>query len=259
MGRRGSVWAAFGLTTLNCSHAKLSNQGDYPAGDSIQIQSLIWKPRHAEIGVVPKCATRNGSRFSCCWLASASFASLRFQIDVHLAKNPHAAGLTWPRRLARCNALRPPIHYETTPASRPPRIRRPSAASALAADGAKKNILLLAGRPSHGPGEHEHNAGCCFSKSAWTKAACPSRRPSHLSAEWPSAEELAKADTIVFYSDGGGGHFLLEGRSRSHRSTKEMKRGAGFVACTTRWSIRRTKAGRRRSTGWAAFSRRTGA
>ena len=23
----------------------------------------------------------------------------------------------------------------------------------------KKNVLLIAGRPSHGPGEHEHNAG----------------------------------------------------------------------------------------------------
>lgn len=31
------------------------------------------------------------------------------------------------------------------------------AASLGAAD--KKNVLLIAGRPSHGPGEHEHNAG----------------------------------------------------------------------------------------------------
>ena len=26
-------------------------------------------------------------------------------------------------------------------------------------EGAKKNVLMIAGRPSHGPGEHEHNAG----------------------------------------------------------------------------------------------------
>ena len=31
------------------------------------------------------------------------------------------------------------------------------AAALGAAD--KKNVLLIAGRPSHGPGEHEHNAG----------------------------------------------------------------------------------------------------
>jgi len=27
----------------------------------------------------------------------------------------------------------------------------------------------------------------------------------HLNGEWPTAEELAKADSIVIYADGGGG------------------------------------------------------
>jgi len=103
-----------------------------------------------------------------------------------------------------------------------------SAGSALALDAAKKNILLLAGRPSHGPGEHEHNAGVLLLKKCLDESGLPVTATAHLNAEWPSAEELAKADTILFYSDGGGGHFLL---SDDHLAQveKEMKRGAGFV------------------------------
>ncbi len=98
-----------------------------------------------------------------------------------------------------------------------------------AADGAKKNILLLAGKQSHGPGEHEHNAGVLLLKKCLDESGLPVTTTTKLSAEWPSAEELAKADTILFYSDGGGGHFLLQG-DRLAQVEKEMKRGAGFVA-----------------------------
>ena len=103
-----------------------------------------------------------------------------------------------------------------------------SAASAFAADGGKKNILLLAGKQSHGPGEHEHNAGMLLFKKCLDESGLPVTTTAHLSAEWPSAEELAKADTIVFYSDGGGGHFLLKD-DHLEQVAKEMKRGAGFV------------------------------
>ena len=103
-----------------------------------------------------------------------------------------------------------------------------SAASAFAADGGKKNILLLAGKQSHGPGEHEHNAGMLLFKKCLDESGLPVTTSAHLSAEWPSAEELAKADTIVFYSDGGGGHFLLKD-DHLEQVAKEMKRGAGFV------------------------------
>ena len=48
-------------------------------------------------------------------------------------------------------------------------------APVFAAD-AKKNVLMIAGKPSHGPGEHEHNAGVqllakCLARArriAWT-------------------------------------------------------------------------------------------
>ena len=103
-----------------------------------------------------------------------------------------------------------------------------SAASAFALDAAKKNILLLAGRPSHGPGEHEHNAGVLLLKKCLDESGLPVTTTAHLNAEWPSPEELAKADTILFYSDGGGGHFLLSGDHLADVE-KQMKRGAGFV------------------------------
>jgi len=104
-----------------------------------------------------------------------------------------------------------------------------TSSAVLAADAAKKNILLLAGQQSHGPGEHEHNAGVLLLKKCLDESGLPVITTAKLSAAWPSAEELAKADTILFYSDGGGGHFLLKD-DRLAQVEKEMKRGAGFVA-----------------------------
>ncbi|MEQ1850085.1 MAG: ThuA domain-containing protein [Chthoniobacteraceae bacterium] len=103
-----------------------------------------------------------------------------------------------------------------------------SAISAYA-EGAKKNVLMIAGRPSHAPGEHEHNAGIqllakCLGQGASERVEVKF----HLNGEWPSAEEFAKADTVVIYSDGGGGHPALQAE-RLAQLDKEMKRGCGFV------------------------------
>ncbi len=101
-------------------------------------------------------------------------------------------------------------------------------APVFAAD-AKKNVLMIAGKPSHGPGEHEHNAGVqLLAKCLAQGAADRVDVKVHMNAEWPTAEEFAKADTVVIYSDGGGGHPALQG---DHLDVlgKEMKRGCGFV------------------------------
>ena len=102
-------------------------------------------------------------------------------------------------------------------------------ASAFAAEGGKKTIVMIAGKQSHGPGEHEHNAGIkllakCLAESAGDHVVTKV----HASAEWPGAEELAQADTIVIYSDGGGGHPALQG-DHSAQLGEQMKRGCGFV------------------------------
>ena len=98
---------------------------------------------------------------------------------------------------------------------------------ALAAD--KKSIVMIAGKPSHGPGQHEHNAGILLLKKCLEEGAGDQVEiHSHLNGEWPSAEELAAADTVVIYSDGGGGHPACQG-DRLAQLDKEMKRGCGFL------------------------------
>lgn len=91
-----------------------------------------------------------------------------------------------------------------------------------------KNILLLAGKPSHGPGQHEHNAGVLLLKKCLDESGLPVKSTVHLNAEWPSGDELAAADTILFYCDGGPGHFLLKDDHIAQLG-KEMKRGAGLI------------------------------
>jgi Trehalose utilisation len=98
---------------------------------------------------------------------------------------------------------------------------------AIAAD--KKLVVMIAGRPSHGPGQHEHNAGIQLLKKCLEQnSADKVEIKHHLNGEWPPQEELSKADTVVIYADGGGGHPALQG-DRLQQLDKEMKRGCGFL------------------------------
>lgn len=101
------------------------------------------------------------------------------------------------------------------------------AAHAKTPDG-KPCVLLLAGKPSHGPGAHEHNAGVKLFAKALYQGAPEVVTKVHLNGGWPNADELKQADTIVIYSDGGGGHLALQD-SRLEDLAREMKRGAGLV------------------------------
>jgi type 1 glutamine amidotransferase len=101
------------------------------------------------------------------------------------------------------------------------------ASAAVAAD--KKSVVMIAGKPSHGPAQHEHNAGIqLLEKCLMQGAAEQVEIKRHLNGEWPSQEELSKADTIVIYSDGGGGHPAIQA-DRLQQLGKEMDRGCGFV------------------------------
>jgi type 1 glutamine amidotransferase len=93
----------------------------------------------------------------------------------------------------------------------------------------KKLIVMIAGRPSHGPGQHEHNAGILLLKKCLEQGAGDQVEiRAHLHGGWPAAEELAQAATVVIYSDGGGGHPALQSE-RLQQLDKEMKRGCGFL------------------------------
>jgi len=92
----------------------------------------------------------------------------------------------------------------------------------------KPLVVFIAGKPSHGPGEHEHNAGVQLLAKSLGQGAPGVATKVHLNAEWPSAEELAQADTVVIYSDGQGGHAALV-EDRLAALKQAMDRGAGLV------------------------------
>src|SRR5437868_11814078 len=70
---------------------------------------------------------------------------------------------------------------------------------------AEKKIVFIAGNPSHGPGEHEHRAGCLLLKSCLDKASGISSVV--YSNGWPKdPAAFDGADAIIIYSAGGGGH-----------------------------------------------------
>ncbi|HEY3835109.1 MAG TPA: PVC-type heme-binding CxxCH protein [Bryobacteraceae bacterium] len=100
-------------------------------------------------------------------------------------------------------------------------------AEAKTPDG-KPCVVFIAGKPSHGPGEHEHNAGVKLLAKCLYQGAPEVVTKVHLNADWPNADEMSQADTIVIYSDGGGGHPAL---ADDHIASlkKEMDRGCGFV------------------------------
>jgi type 1 glutamine amidotransferase len=84
---------------------------------------------------------------------------------------------------------------------------------------ADKKLVLIAGRPSHGPGEHEHRAGCLLLQKCLAKF--PGLQTVVYENGWPTMQKegktvdndaaLADADAIVFYSDGEGKHPALAG------------------------------------------------
>jgi len=116
------------------------------------------------------------------------------------------------------------------------------AISAGSAADAQKSIVLIAGKPSHGAGQHEHNAGVQLFARCLKENVPGVDVKVHLSAEWPSPEEMGKADTIVIYADGGTGHPAVQG---DHLATlkKEMDRGCGFVCLHYAVEVEKEQAG----------------
>lgn len=97
--------------------------------------------------------------------------------------------------------------------------------NALAAD---KKIVFIAGVASHGPGEHEHRAGCLLLKSCLDQAGGVTSVV--YSNGWPAdATAFDGVAAIVIYADGGGGHPFLQGE-RLKTIGALMDKGVG-LAC----------------------------
>ena len=91
----------------------------------------------------------------------------------------------------------------------------------------KRHVLLIAGRPSHGPGEHEHNAGVqLLAKCLREGAADRVEVDVALNGQWPGDAVVARADTILIYSDGGDNHPAL---GHLDQLAAKMAKGCGFV------------------------------
>lgn len=98
-----------------------------------------------------------------------------------------------------------------------------------------KKIVFLAGKKSHGQGDHEYEKGLAlFQKSLETSPNVPKLRLELCPDGWPAnPATLDDADTIVLFSDGADhdekAHPLLEG-DRLRVVGRQMKRGCGLVA-----------------------------
>ena len=72
-----------------------------------------------------------------------------------------------------------------------------------------KNIILIAGRPSHGPGDHEFNAGCLLLSRCLNEV--PGIHAEVHNMGWPKDDSVFKdADAVLIYADGGGGHPAIQ-------------------------------------------------
>jgi type 1 glutamine amidotransferase len=95
------------------------------------------------------------------------------------------------------------------------------------AQAAGTKIVLIAGRPSHGPGDHEFNAGTKLLVK-WLKEI-PGIDPVFVAGGWPQDESVFEgAKSVVFFMDGGGGHPMIQG-NRLETMRKLMDQGVGLV------------------------------
>lgn len=70
---------------------------------------------------------------------------------------------------------------------------------------ARTKIVLVAGRPSHGPGDHEFRAGCLLLKKCLDQV--PGVQALVYTNGWPENDAAFDgAAAVLFYADGGGGH-----------------------------------------------------
>ena len=89
-----------------------------------------------------------------------------------------------------------------------------------------KNIVFIAGKPSHNYGSHEHFAGSKVLAEV-VQRTDPNVRCEVIRNGWPEDDSaLDRADAIVIYSDGGGGHPSL---AHLPRLKQQIDRGVGFI------------------------------
>jgi putative membrane-bound dehydrogenase-like protein len=124
-----------------------------------------------------------------------------------------------------------------------PAAAAPKAPEPKAAPVKKKSIVMVAGKPSHGPGAHEHNAGVLLlAKCLRQGADAQVELKLHLGGGWPAQEELDRADSLVVYADGYAGHPILQ-ENHLEQVGSMMKRGGGLVCIHWATEVPKEKGG----------------
>lgn len=91
---------------------------------------------------------------------------------------------------------------------------------------AEKKIVMVAGKPSHGPGDHEFNAGSSLLQKCLRDV--PGVRVVVHNNGWPSdPNAFDGADAIFLYMDGGGGHPAIQS-DRLSQLRELAKKGVGI-------------------------------
>ena len=116
----------------------------------------------------------------------------------------------------------------------------------LAAD--RRKLVLVAGRPSHRPGEHEFRAGAlllaaCLDRHFGREAAPRLVTEVHTGG-WPAdPTAFDNADAIFFFADGGSGHPVIQ-RDRLARIGALARRGVGIACLHYAVEVPKEKGGR---------------
>ena len=118
----------------------------------------------------------------------------------------------------------------------------------------RKKVVMVAGKPSHGPGAHEFNAGTLLLKKSLDENAPQVLAVAYLSG-WPAdPTAFDNADAIMLYMDGGAQHPVAT-RQRLAEIDQLTKQGVGVICAITPSRSRKTKGAPSSSAGSAAISR----
>jgi hypothetical protein len=91
---------------------------------------------------------------------------------------------------------------------------------------ADKKVLLIAGPPSHGPGQHEHNAGVLLLQKCL--AGVPGLKTEVTLGMWPSdPTTFDGVAAVIVFSDGGAKHIALAGDHLALLGAA-LRKGAGL-------------------------------
>ena len=94
--------------------------------------------------------------------------------------------------------------------------------------GERRKIVMLAGKQSHGPGDHEFNAGCLLLKKCLDESMPNIVTATYKNGWADDPTAFDNADVVMSYADGGGGHPAIQ-QNRTALINHLVKNGVGIV------------------------------